>query len=146
MRADAIFTREVEDGEQRVPAYFSTHVQDIDSTNSLDRNALVADLAAQVDRWNSRGSGFVMERITNFVLVITKYRPLCGSTYIPTPPWLANKHSVVNVKHEGDRCFVYAILSAMYPAARNPDRIYHYKKYENSLNLTGLTFPPCTLR
>jgi len=26
------------------------------------------------------------------------------------------------------------------PAADHPDRIYHYHKYENSLNVTGLTF------
>jgi len=109
--------------------------------NTLDSDALVADLAAQVEHWNSRGSGFVMERITNFVLVITKYRPLCGSTYIPTPQWLANKHCAVNVKHEGVRCFVYAILSALHPAADHPDRISNYRKYENTLNVTGLTFP-----
>ena len=48
-------------------------MKDIDSSNGLDRDALVADLAAQVDHWNSRGSGFVMERITNFILVLTNF-------------------------------------------------------------------------
>jgi len=68
---DIIFARYTEVGEQRVPAYFCCHVQDIDSNNSLDCNALVANLATQVDHWNSRGGGFVMERITNFILVLT---------------------------------------------------------------------------
>ena len=85
MRADVIFTRYTEDVEQRVPAYFCSHVQDSDSNNSLDRNALVADLAAQVDHWNTRGRGFVMERITNFIPVLTKFRRLCGSTFLETP-------------------------------------------------------------
>jgi len=93
VRADAIFTQYTVQGEQRVPAYFCSHVQDFN--NSVDRNALVADLAAQVEHWNNRESGFVMERITNFVLVITKCRPLCDSTYVPTPQWLANKQCMI---------------------------------------------------
>ena len=116
-------------------------MQDIDSSNGLDRDALVADLGAQVDHWNSRGSGFVMERITNFILVITKFRPLCGSTFLETPEWLLSKKAVVNVKNTDDKCFIYAILSALYPAIDHPDRIYHYRAHENTLNVTGLTFP-----
>ena len=49
VRADVIFTREIEDAQQRVPAYFVSHMYDVDSVNDLDRSALVADLAAQVD-------------------------------------------------------------------------------------------------
>jgi len=37
--------------------------------------------------------------------------------------------------------FIYAILSALYPAIDHPDRIYHYRAHENTLNVTGLTFP-----
>ena len=116
-------------------------MQDVDSINDLDRDALVADLAAQVDHWNSRGSGFVMERITNFILVLIKFRPLCGSTFLETPEWLANKKAIVNVKNADDKCFLYAILSALYPGAHDPNRITHYRPYENTLNVTGLTFP-----
>jgi len=141
VHADVIFTRDIEDAQQRVPAYFVSLVHNVDSVSDLDRNALIADLAAQVDNWNSRGSGFVMERITNFVIVLTEFRPLCGSTYVPTPEWLRNKMAVVNLKNQDQLCFVYAILSALFPAARDPNRISHYLPYVNTLNVTGLTFP-----
>jgi len=86
VRVDAIFTRDVGEGLlQRIPAYFSSAVQDIDCTQQLDLQCVAADISAQADHWNSRGSGFVLERITKFVLCISKYRPLHGSTYIPTP-------------------------------------------------------------
>jgi len=91
VRVDAIFTKEVEDGRQIIPAYFSTAVQDIDCAQQLDLQSVAADLSAQADHWNSRGSGFVLERIAKFVLCISKYRPLHGSTYIPTPQWLSKK-------------------------------------------------------
>jgi len=77
---DAIFTREVEDGVQRIAAYFSTAVQDIDSSQQFDLQSVAADLSAQADHWNSRGSGFVLERIAKFVLCISNYRPLHGSS------------------------------------------------------------------
>jgi len=72
-------------------------MQDIDSTQQMDLQRVAADLSAQADHWNSRGSGFVLEHITKFVLCISKYRPLHGYTYIPTPQWLSKKICVVNV-------------------------------------------------
>ena len=86
-------------------------------------------------------SGFVLERISKFVLCISKYRPLHGSTYIPTPQWLAKKQCVVNVKNFDSKCFVWSVLAALHPGAHNPDRLSNYMDYENSLNISGLTFP-----
>ena len=141
VRADAIFTREMESGIQRIPAYFSSAIQDIDSTQQIDLQRVAADLSAQADHWNSRGSGFVLESIVKFVLCITQYRPLHGSTYIPTPQWLAKKHCVVNVKNSDSKCFLWSVLSAIHPPAHNPDRLSNYEPYENSLDISGLTFP-----
>ena len=98
-RADAVFTRQVEGGIQRIPAFFTSTMQDVDSTQQMDLQRVAADLSAQADHWNSRGSGFVLEYISKFVLCISKYRPLHGSTYIPTPQWLSKKKCVVNVKN-----------------------------------------------
>jgi len=130
--ADVIFTREAEDGEQRIPAYFSSRVFDVDDTQKLVLDDLVADLDGKVEHWNSRGSGYVLDCITKFVLVITKYRPLCGSTYIPTPQWLAKKQCLVNVKNSDTKCFLWSILSALHPGAHDPNRISNYRKYELS--------------
>jgi len=92
VRVDAIFTREVEDGIQRIPADFSTPVYDIDCVQQLDLQSVAADLSAHADHWNSRGSGFVLERFVKFILCISKYLPLHGFTYIPTPQWLSKKN------------------------------------------------------
>jgi len=81
------------------PHFFSSAVQDVDCTQDLDLAAVACDLSAQADHWDSRGSGFVLEHISKFVLCISKYQPLHGSTFIPTPPWLSKKKCVVNVKN-----------------------------------------------
>jgi len=75
---------------------------------------------AAVDDFNARGSNFVLDAITSFVLVITQYRPLSGSTYVPTPSSIAKKKAVINVKNADNRCFEWAILSCLYPVKNNP--------------------------
>ena len=142
VRVDAVFTREVEGSLlQRIPAFFSSAVQDVDSTQQIDLAAVACDLSAQADHWNSRGSAFVLEHISKFVLCISKYRPLRGSTYIPTPSWLSKKKCVVNVKNFDTKCFVWFVLAALHPPKYHPDRLSNYLDYENSLNISGLSFP-----
>jgi len=142
VRVDAIFTRQTEHGHQRVPAYFSTEVQDIDETQQLDLQAITTDLTTKTDHWNARGSGYILERITKFVICITQYRPLHGSSYLETPQWLKRKQCVINVKNTGDSlCFTWSVLSALYPCKHNPDRLSNYRSYLNTLNLSGLNFP-----
>jgi len=141
VRVDAIFTREVEDGRQRIPAYFSTAVQDIDCAQQLDLQSVAADLSVQADHWNSRGSGFVLKRIATFVLCISKYRPLHGSTYIPTSQWLSKKKCTVNVKNFDSKCLVWSVLAALHPPKYHAERVSNYVDYENTLNISGLTFP-----
>jgi len=43
--------------------------------------------------------------------------------------------------HNDQKCFVWSILSRLYPASHNPDRLQNYAEYEKTLNLDGLTFP-----
>jgi len=86
VRVDAIFTRDVGEGLlQRIPAFFSSAVQDIDCTQQLDLQYVAADLSAQADHWNSRGSGFVLERITKFVLVFLSIDPCMALHIFPLP-------------------------------------------------------------
>ena len=141
IRADSVFTRVDGELEERVPAFFASRVFDVDSTRHLDINELIANLVSKVDNWNGRGSWYSVDHIMRFMIITTNHRPLCGSTYIPTPQWLANKNAVINVKNKDNRCFVWTILSAMHPGAHNSDMMSCYQKYDSEVNTSGLTFP-----
>jgi len=79
----------------------------VDDTQHLNLQQVAAHLSKQLDDFNRRGSGFVLDRITKFIISIAQYRPLHGSSYIATPPWLAKKRAVVNIKNTSDsKCFV----------------------------------------
>ena len=86
MRTDAVFIRGEDENEQRVPVYFTSAVFDVDDSRQLNLDDIAADLDSKVEHWNSRGSGYVLDRITRFTMVVTKYRPLAGgSSFLRTP-------------------------------------------------------------
>ena len=143
VRADASFIRNNGDGSiARVTAYFHTPPQLVADGHPLDIDAILADLNRQIDNWNGRGSGFVIDHVLRFVVCINAYKPLHGSTFIPTPQWLKGKHCVINVENKKDRkCFIWSVLSALYPPTSHPERLSRYIMYEDRLNVAGLEYP-----
>jgi len=127
----------------RITAYFNSPSMIITVADPLDLNAVVHHFAQRVDQFTRRGSGYTLERINQLSATCIKFRPLgAAGSYIPTPAWIKNKHAVINVKNHNDqKCFVWSILSCLYPASHNPDRLQNYDQYEKTLNLDSLEFP-----
>ena len=81
-------------------------------------------LIENFDKWNSEGSGIFLEKVESITLKIAKTRLIQGSSYIPTPKVL-NTRVIVNVRNRDNRCFEYAVLSALhYDELRNQHNIY----------------------
>jgi len=87
----------------------------VNELHEYDIVALQNNLLHKVDQWNKRGSNFNIEHVTRFVLSIHPYRPLHGSTFIRTPEVLAKKQCLINVQNNDKKCFVWSVLSALYP-------------------------------
>ena len=103
---------------------------------------LTSELNAAVENFNSRGSGFVFDRVVQFTIVVSQYRPLSGSTFIPTPPSIERKNAIINVRNSDAHCFEYSILSCLYPSKnRNSHRVCSYTKHMGTLNFDGIPFP-----
>jgi len=130
----------------RIPAYFYTTTRLVNEAQEFDIASVLAELNFKVQQFNKRGSGFELERIVRFVLVINTYRPLHGSTYLSTPDWLVRKHCIINVNHKNDNmCFLWSILAALFPAQNpNPSRLSNYVKHESAVNMAGLDYPVST--
>jgi len=141
-RTDASFVRETGDGRlMRVPAYFATPPVVVNDAQDYNIDTLQANLEHKVEQWNKRGSNFNIERVSRFVLSVHPYRPLHGSTFVPTPEFLVKKHCLVNVQNNDEKCFVWSVLSALYSPTHNPHRLSNYIDYEHFLNVEGLNFP-----
>jgi len=125
----------------RVPAYFATPPVVVKNAQDYNIDTLQANLEHNAEQWNKRGSNFNIERMSRFVLSVPPYRPLHGSTFVPTPEFLAKKHCLVNIQNNDEKCIVWSVLSALYPPTHNPHGLTNYIDYEHSLNVEGLNFP-----
>ena len=64
IKLDAIFSHEVDGDIQHVRANFTTRPQVFYGSRVIDINEIVDDLNEEINNWNSRGSGFTIERIS----------------------------------------------------------------------------------
>ena len=87
------------------------------------------------------GSNWILDHVINLTLNVANYKPLSGSSFLDLPSYLKNKNAIVNIKNNDQKCFLWSILAALYPSERNPDCVSHYEKYEDSLNMTGISYP-----
>jgi len=143
LHVDAALVRELPDGElSRITAYFQTPSVLINSVQSFDFRQAIALLDNALEHFNTRGSGFVLEYVKRFAISVLRYRPLHGSTHIPTPAFLAAKHCIVNVKNFDDsKCFLWSVLSALFEPKVNKERLSNYTSYESTLGMTEINYP-----
>ena len=118
-------------------------------------------LPTRAEEFQARGSGWNFSRIIKFYIMVDRYQPFAGGTYVETPKALANKKAIINVDNsdtkrmKGDnRCFKWSILAKLYPPSgsegkrvKNLNRLSHYTPHQDKLNMDGLVYPiPATKR
>ena len=89
-------------------------------------------------------SGLRLSKVVNLDTYITKFSPLShvGHGFANLPPFLVNKKAIVNVQNKDNRCFGYAVLSALYPVAKNTERPKNYEKYfDDRPHLANINYP-----
>ena len=61
--------------------------------------------------------------------MVSRFEPLSASHFRELPPFLESKRAIVNVKNRDQKCFAYAILSALHPREANPQRTKKYQDF-----------------
>ena len=109
-----------------------------------DIEKFIADAYAQldkhVDKFTNNGSGWILDNVISLSVNIAKYTPLKGSSYIELPKYLKDKKAIVNVKNEDNKCLKWALLAALHPAKKDPQRVNKYMQFKE-LDFTGIDFP-----
>ncbi|XP_066914127.1 uncharacterized protein [Clytia hemisphaerica] len=95
----------------------------------------------KIEAYERNGSGWVVDQLLSIDLAAVKYDPLNASSYIPLPKFVSSKNACVNVDNTDERCFMWAILAALYSCERNSQRHTHYRKHVSKLNFKGIPFP-----
>ena len=98
-----------------------------------------------LEKWTQRGSGWAVVQVHTLWLDIARYQPLRGGSYIPLPAAAKNKKAVVNVKNMDDHCLRWALRSALFQAAKDPQRPTKYPTADG-LDFTDIDTPHPSLR
>ena len=142
---NVLFHRQSDAGMQETEGGFHTQMFTAMSVTDIDLDTLRRDLDGEVDRFTNVGSGWTITAILRFSIRIGQYRPLVGSSFIPTPSSILRKQAVINVRNlNDDMCFAWAVLSALFPVDHyhhHADRISNYNSHLNAINLTDIKFP-----
>ncbi|XP_031346482.1 uncharacterized protein LOC116174878 [Photinus pyralis] len=98
-------------------------------------------LMKKLSEFQECNSGWALRAVVNLGVNFNKFTPQLGSSYVELPPQIQTKKACVNVKNEDHACFAWAVVSALYPADKHPQRISKYPHYSSVLKLKGIQFP-----
>lgn len=121
---------------------FSTKNTVIDTNTSIREwyKELTDEIITKLSEFQARDSGWSLIEVLFLKVNINQYTPLTSGSYIPLPKFIQKKKAVVNVKNNDKYCFLWAILSALYPAKTNVSSIYSYP-HVGVLNTEDIEFP-----
>ncbi|KAJ8913054.1 hypothetical protein NQ315_006555 [Exocentrus adspersus] len=96
---------------------FNTTNKIINSSMDLNDvlNMFIDMLTNQTTEFQERDSGWALEHIMYLEVNVNQYTALHGSSYIKLPKFIEAKKAVVNVNNQDQHCFLWAIISALYP-------------------------------
>ena len=87
-------------------------------------------------------SGLVVHKVNSTVLHIARQEPLAAASHhTDLPKSILDKHAVINVQNEDDRCFGYSVLSMLLPNQQNAHRPTLYNHFFEHYHLDQLNYP-----
>ena len=106
-------------------------------------NEVVDEIEEKIQKMvNTVGSGWVVLEVEKLIIHTSIWDPLRAGSYINLPKELKIKKAIINMKNEGDKCFLWCVLRALYPTDKHAERIdKHLKSKEYTLNMDGITYP-----
>ena len=93
---------------------------------------------------SERDSNFVFKSVFSTTIELARYNPAGGSSYLKTPVIIAKKGAIINVQNKDERCFLYAVASAIHPHKErltNSHRTSNYEDIIKKFSIKGLKFP-----
>lgn len=102
---------------------------------------IIDKLMTDVTQFEEKDSGWALFEILNLKLNINNYCPIAACGYVDLPLKIKNKKAIVNVKNNDVYCFLWAVVSALYPVVINSNRISSYPHFSKVLKYESISFP-----
>lgn len=111
---EQVYDENAEPDQTITTAYFRYEAHPIINPDDKKLNEANAKVMKRLDEFTNLGSSWRLRRCETLDLGVVQYRPFRGRSYIKTPTYIPPR-TVINVKNNDNRCFEWAILSALFP-------------------------------
>ena len=142
---NCVMVREGSGGVQRENFYFHSAIKIILENTDVEEvfNEMVDEIETAIQRTeNAEGSGWMLESITDIKLHTAEWNPLNAGSYMELPTYLKNKKAIINMKNQDDKCFLWCVLRALNPVAKNKERVdKDLISKQDTLNMKGIKYP-----
>lgn len=98
-------------------------------------------IEAKLSEFQERDSGWTLFEILYLKININVYSPIFGGTYIELPKDIKNKGAIINIKNNDNYCFLWAVVSALFPVDKNSNQLSSYPHFHSVLKYEGIHFP-----
>ena len=118
------FVKQVGDLQIFTIGYFPTDSIIITETETFEQSFqnIISDLEEKVQNFENVGSGWRVFEIDRLDIRVGSYKPLSGGCNHVLPKTLIFKKALLNIKSPDQKCFLWAVLSQIFPFKTNPQR------------------------
>lgn len=129
-------TMEMPDSGEEIAFYFQTKTMLLLPDDDREEFYLNVrhDLANRIQEQEQSGSGWSLMRVEYLTMTQNQYKAFRGKSYLPLPKWIADKKAIINVQNKDNKCFMWALLSALHPVNQDAERTTKYKQFESKLD------------
>ena len=131
------------------PATFKTRQVEVYNSTDISEATenLYNQLIKKIDKFQEKGSGWVVHQLLELEFIVHDFVPLRGRARVELSEELEAKHAVVNFLNDDDFCFLYGVTAAVYgnPNEQHRERPALYREHFSKWNLKGIEMPmQCT--
>ncbi|XP_067210017.1 uncharacterized protein [Linepithema humile] len=144
VKINFMFNGEFIAGDKTAVKTIATKNRELFPTSDLNEwytKHVVDTILTSLEEFQERDSGWALSRILDLTINVNKFNPLHAGCHIKLPREIMLKRAVVNVQSTDNACFAWAVVAALHPAAKHPERTIEYPHYSTVLNLCGIEFP-----
>ena len=145
LQFNCIMRREGSEGVIKEQFYFHSKQKIILENTDLEELfiEMVDEIESAIQKTeNAEGSGWVFDSIIDIKLFTAKWDPLNAGSYIDLPAYLKNKKAIINMKNQGNKCFLWCVLRALNPVVKNKERVdKNLISKQDTLNMKGIKYP-----
>lgn len=92
------------------------------------------------EKYIREDSGWILKTVLQLNIHTVLYKPYVGSSFTDLPASLKKSRTLLNIRNDDEKCFIYCVIAAIFPIP-NVTNLDYNKQFESHLNMNNIKFP-----